>query len=180
MTPAGRSLSSLITETAPFGRHAWDRSSARASHRQSRVHRQTSGSGGTGCGNEIIGWLRRSERRVAMPDNDAPVRDTLAVMTAASLENSNLPPREFMIVRLAALAAVDASATSYALNVEAATEAGLTLDDVQDVLVAVAPIIGTTRVVSAAANIAEGLGLVIALAEAELEAELEAEEDEGA
>jgi hypothetical protein len=44
----------------------------------------------------------------------------------------------------------------------------------------VAPIIGTTRVVSAAANIAEGLGLVIALAEAELEAELEAEEDDGA
>jgi alkylhydroperoxidase/carboxymuconolactone decarboxylase family protein YurZ len=112
-----------------------------------------------------------------MPDNDAPVRDTLAVMTAASLENSNLPPRELMIVRLGALAAVDAPATSYALNVEAATEAGLTLDDVQDVLVAVAPIIGTSRVVSAAANIAEGLGLVIALAEAELEAELDAEED---
>jgi alkylhydroperoxidase/carboxymuconolactone decarboxylase family protein YurZ len=115
-----------------------------------------------------------------MPDDDAPVRDTLAVMTAASLENSDLAPRELMIVRLAALAAVDASPTSYALNVEAATDAGLTLDDVQDVLVAVAPIIGTTRVVSAAANIAEGLGLVIALAEAELEAELEAEEDDGA
>jgi Carboxymuconolactone decarboxylase family len=115
-----------------------------------------------------------------MPDNDAPVRDTLAVMTAASIENSDLAPREFMIVRLAAMAAVDAPAASYALNVEAATDAGLTLDDVQDVLVAVAPIIGTTRVVSAAANIAEGLGLVIALAEAELEAELEAEEDDGA
>jgi alkylhydroperoxidase/carboxymuconolactone decarboxylase family protein YurZ len=114
-----------------------------------------------------------------MPDNAAPVRDTLAVMTAASLENSNLSPRELMIVRLAAMAAVDAPATSYAFNAEAATDAGLTLDDVQDVLVGVAPIIGTTRVVSAAANIAEGLGLVIALAEAEFEAELEAEEDDG-
>ena len=112
-----------------------------------------------------------------MPDSDAPVQDTLAVMTAASLENSDLAPREFMIVRLAALVAVDASATSYALNVEAATDAGLTLEDVQDVLVAVAPIVGTSRVVSAAANIAEGLGLVIALAEAELEAELDAEDD---
>ena len=30
-----------------------------------------------------------------MPDSDAPVQDTLAVMTAASLENSDLPPREF-------------------------------------------------------------------------------------
>jgi len=112
-----------------------------------------------------------------MPHNDAPVRDTLAVMTAASLENSNLPAREFMIVRLAALAAVDAPAASYALNVEAAAEAGLTLDDVQDVLVAVAPIVGTSRVVSAAANIADGLGVVVALAEAEAEAELEAQED---
>jgi len=39
----------------------------------------------------------------------------------------------------------------------------------------VAPIVGTARVVSAAAKIAEGLGFVVAIAEAELEAELEAE-----
>ena len=113
-----------------------------------------------------------------MPDSDAPVRDTLAVMTAASVENSDLPPREFMIARIAALAAVDAPAASYALNVEAATDVGITLDDVEDILVAVAPIVGTTHIVSAAANIAAGLGLVIALAEAELEAELEAEDDD--
>ena len=61
------------------------------------------------------------------------------------------------------------------LNVEAAADSGITLDDVEDILVAVAPIAGTARVVSAAANIAKGLGLVVAMAEAELEAELEAE-----
>jgi hypothetical protein len=66
---------------------------------------------------------------------------------------------------------VDASAASYALNVEAAADSGITLDDVEDILVAVAPIVGTARVVSAAANIAEGLGLVVAIAEAELDAE---------
>ena len=112
-----------------------------------------------------------------MSASDTPVRDTLAAMTAASIENSDLSAREHMIARIAALVAVDAPAASYALNVEAATDAGLTLEDVQDVLVAVAPIVGTSRVVSAAANIAEGLGLVIALAEAELEAELDAEDD---
>ena len=37
---------------------------------------------------------------------------------------------------------------------------------------------GTARIVSATANIAEGLGFVIALAEAELEDELEAEEED--
>jgi alkylhydroperoxidase/carboxymuconolactone decarboxylase family protein YurZ len=105
-----------------------------------------------------------------MPDSDTPVMDTLTVMTAASLENSDLSLREFMMVRIAALAAVDAPAVSDALNVEAAADSGITLDDVEDVLVAVAPIVGTARVVSAAAGIARGLGLVVAIAEAELEA----------
>ncbi len=107
---------------------------------------------------------------------DTPVSDTLLVMTATSLENSDLSPRELMIARIAALVAVDASAASYALNTVPATESGITLDDVEDILVAVAPVVGTARIVSAAANIAEGLGFVIALAEAELEEELEEEE----
>jgi len=110
-----------------------------------------------------------------MPEDETPVSDTLAVMTATSLENSDLPPREFMIARIAALVAVDAPAISYALNAIPASDSGITLDDVQGLLVAVAPIVGTARIVSATTNIAEGLGFVIALAEAELEAELEAE-----
>ena len=108
-------------------------------------------------------------------ESHTPVSDTLLAMTAASLENSDLSPRELMIARIAALVAVDAPAVSYALNAVPATESGINLDDVEDILVAVAPIVGTTRVVSATANIAEGLGFVIALAEAELEEELEAE-----
>jgi hypothetical protein len=108
-----------------------------------------------------------------MPDTDTPVMDTVAAMTVASLENSDLAPRELMIARIAALIALDAPAASYALNVEVAADAGLGIDDVEDVLVAVAPIVGTTRITSAVGHIAEGLGLVIALAEAELEAEAE-------
>lgn len=111
-------------------------------------------------------------------ESDTPVSDTLVVMTAASLENSDLSNREFMIARIAALVAVDASAASYALNAVPAADSDITLDDVEDILVAVAPIVGTARIVSAAANIAEGLGFVIALAEAELEEELEEAEAE--
>jgi hypothetical protein len=111
----------------------------------------------------------------AMPDDgDSPVMDTVAVMTAASLENSNLGDRELMLVRAAALVATGAPAASYVLNIGPASEAGITLEDVQNVLVAVAPIVGTSRVVSAIANIAKALGFVI-LAAAELEAEIEAE-----
>jgi alkylhydroperoxidase/carboxymuconolactone decarboxylase family protein YurZ len=112
-----------------------------------------------------------------MPEDDTPVLDTLAAMTAASLENSDLEAREHMLVRIAALVAVGAPASSYLLNAGTAAEVGVTLDDVQDVLVAVAPIVGTARVVTASGNIARALGFAIAVAEAELE-ELAAEEAE--
>ena len=45
-------------------------------------------------------------------EDDTPVSDTLLVMTATSLENSDLSPRELVIARIAALIAVDASAAS--------------------------------------------------------------------
>ena len=114
-----------------------------------------------------------------MSESDAPVRDTLAAMTAASIENSDLSAREHMIARIAALIAVDAPAASYALNVEVAADSGVTLDDVEDILVAVAPIVGAPRVGSAVINLARGVGIVIEAAlESELEAEAEAEAEE--
>jgi hypothetical protein len=102
-----------------------------------------------------------------MPDDTAetPVLDTLAAMTAVSVAESDLPPGALMLVRLAALAAVDAGPASYLLNIGPAAEAGITLEDAQSVLVAVAPIIGTARVMSAAINIAEALELAIAVIE---------------
>jgi hypothetical protein len=105
-----------------------------------------------------------------MPE-DTPVLNTLAEMTAVSVANSNLEAREHMLARLSALVAVDAPPASYLLNAGTASEVGISLEDVQDVLIAIAPIVGTTRVVSAAGNITRALGFAIAVAEAELEAE---------
>jgi hypothetical protein len=110
-----------------------------------------------------------------MPD-DTPVLDTLAEITAVSLAHSNLEAREHMMTRLAALVAVDAPPASYLLNAGAASEVGITLEDIQGLLISVAPIVGTTRVVSAAGNITRALGFAVAVMEAELEAQLEAEE----
>ena len=107
---------------------------------------------------------------------DTPVLDTLAEITAVSLDHGSLEEREHMLARLAALVAVDAPAASYLLNFGAAVDVGVTLEDVQGVLVAVAPIVGTTRVVSAAGKITQALGFVIEIAEAELQAELADEE----
>ena len=105
--------------------------------------------------------------------DDTPLLDTVAAMTAASLENCSLEPRELMLARIAALAAADAPPLSYLLNAGTASDAGITLADVQGVLVAIAPIVGTARTVSAAGNVARALGFAIAAVEAELEAELE-------
>jgi hypothetical protein len=101
--------------------------------------------------------------------DETPVLDTLAAITAASVERCELDPRELMLTRIAALVAVDAPPASYLLNAGAASDVGVTLEDVQGVLIAVAPLVGTARVVSAAGNIARALGFAIAVAEAELE-----------
>ena len=113
-----------------------------------------------------------------MPE-DQPVLNTLAEITAVSVARGTLDAREHMLARLAALVAIDAPAASYVLNFEPSAEVGLTVEDVQGLLIAVAPIVGTPRVVSAAGKITDALGFVIdiAIAEAELEAELEAEEE---
>jgi alkylhydroperoxidase/carboxymuconolactone decarboxylase family protein YurZ len=100
---------------------------------------------------------------------DTPVLDTLADITEVSVVRGSLGPREHMLARLAALVAVDAPAMSYLLNIGVAADEGVTAEDVQGVLVAVAPIVGTPRVVSAAQNISEALGFVVAVAEAEAE-----------
>lgn len=108
-----------------------------------------------------------------MAEEEAPVLDALADITAVSLERSTLEPRELMLARIAALAAVDAPAASYLLNAGTAMEVGITLEDVQGVLIAVAPIVGTPRIVAAAGNLASALGFALEMAEAELEAEAE-------
>ena len=94
--------------------------------------------------------------------------DTLMGITALSVEQGLLDAHEHMLVRLAALVAVDAPTASYMLNLGTAAEMGVTLEDVQGVLIAVAPIVGTPRVVSAATNITEAFGFAVAIAEAEV------------
>jgi hypothetical protein len=50
--------------------------------------------------------------------------DTLADITVASVEHNWLAPRELILVRLAALIAVDAPSASYLANAGAARESG--------------------------------------------------------
>jgi alkylhydroperoxidase/carboxymuconolactone decarboxylase family protein YurZ len=104
-----------------------------------------------------------------MATGDAPVLEALIEINAASLARTELDARSLMLVRLAALAAVDAPASSYLLHLGPAVDAGLTAEDAEDVLVAVAPIVGTPRTAAAAAKIVAALGLAIELAREDAE-----------
>jgi alkylhydroperoxidase/carboxymuconolactone decarboxylase family protein YurZ len=101
-----------------------------------------------------------------MAAGEAPVLEALVEINAASLARADLDPATLLLVRIAALAAVDAPAASYLLHVGPAVESGVRLTDVQDVLIAVAPIVGTPRVLRAAGAITEALGFAIAITDA--------------
>ena len=72
-------------------------------------------------------------------ETETPVLDLLATMTAASVEQSELDPRSLMLVRLAALAAVDAPPVSYLMNLAVASDVGVAAEDVEQVLIGIAP-----------------------------------------
>ena len=106
--------------------------------------------------------------------NDTPVLDLLASMTADSIAVSSLDPDELMLVRIAALAAVDAPSVSYLANLGAIADVGIDAERVRGVLAAIAPIVGTARVASATGNILDALDVAIEVVE------LEEERDAGA
>ena len=102
---------------------------------------------------------------MAEPGTESPLLELLTNMTTQAIEASNLDEKSLMLVRIAALVAVDAPPSSYLLNLGAASELGVGEDEVRGVLTAIAPIVGTARIASATGNIVRALGLAIELGE---------------
>lgn len=95
----------------------------------------------------------------ALAHGEAPVLETLAQMSLDTLERSGLDEETYLLVRIAALAAMDAAPMSYMLNLGAADELGIPLEKVQGTLVAIAPVVGSARTVSAASKVVRAFGL---------------------
>ncbi len=108
---------------------------------------------------------------MAEQTTEAPVLDLLKSMTAESLAASSLDLGTLVLVRIAALVAVDAPAVSYLLNLEAANEVGIDAEQVRGVLAAIAPIVGTARVASATGKIVDALDVAIEVAELDAQSE---------
>jgi 4-carboxymuconolactone decarboxylase len=96
---------------------------------------------------------------------DTPILNLITAMTAASIEASSLDEDRLMLVRLAALIAVDAPAASYLMNLRLAGEVGVDETDVEGVIAAVAPIVGTARIAAAVGHMMKALDLKLDLAQ---------------
>ena len=102
---------------------------------------------------------------LGLSEGDLAAFQPLLRMNEGIFEESGLDAETFMLVRIAALATLDAAPTSWLLNLKLSGEAGITPERILGTLIAIAPVIGTARVISAAGKIVEALGLAIGLAE---------------
>ncbi|USQ85548.1 carboxymuconolactone decarboxylase [Streptomyces phaeoluteigriseus] len=107
--------------------------------------------------------------------SETPVLDTLAAMTLDSIEHCHMDKRSLIQARIAALVAMDAPAISYLAHIDPAMKSDFTIEQLQDLLVAIAPVVGTARVMSAAGHIAQAFGVALALVESEAVAMAQAE-----
>ena len=99
-------------------------------------------------------------RRLAVRDDR--FIDALLSEERANVTLSGIDVKSHALVRIAALIALDAAPPSYMSAVEAGLEAGASYDEIVGTLIAVIPIVGVTRVVSAAPKLALALGYDVA------------------
>jgi 4-carboxymuconolactone decarboxylase len=96
---------------------------------------------------------------------DAPVLETVLQMNLDAAERSGLDAETYLLVRLAALVAMDAAPVSYLVTLGAAAETDLSMEKAQAVLVAIAPVVGSARITAAAGAIIRGVMGAAALAD---------------
>jgi hypothetical protein len=89
---------------------------------------------------------------MGLAQGDPKVLESMTQMTVGTLERSGLDQQTYMLVRMAALMATDAAPVSYLANLDIANQAGVDLDQVVGTMVAVAPVVGTARITSAASK----------------------------
>ena len=90
----------------------------------------------------------------ALAAGQTGVLESLARMRVGNRERSRLDEETWLLVRLAALVATDASPAAYRAHLDAGGGGGLPAGRVLGALVAAAPVVGSVRVLSAASKLA--------------------------
>ena len=92
-----------------------------------------------------------------LADGGGPVLEALAQMNAGRGDSPELDERTVLLMRFAALVALDAPAQSYLVTLALAEQSGVTPQAVQSALAALAPVVGGPRVISAAAKVQQAV-----------------------
>ena len=93
------------------------------------------------------------DRLRALAAGQASVLEPLARMQTGTLERSGLDRETYLLVRLAALVATDAAPVSYSAHLDAPGGPGLPVAKIIGVFGAIAPLVGSARVLSAASKL---------------------------
>jgi 4-carboxymuconolactone decarboxylase len=93
------------------------------------------------------------DRLRALAAGQASVLESLAQMQSGALERSRLDRETYLLVRLAALVATDAAPVSYPAHLAGPGEPGLPVAKIIGVFGAIAPFVGSARVLSAASRL---------------------------
>jgi len=94
-----------------------------------------------------------------LDEGSGPVMEALTRMNAGALRQEAIGPRTALLARFAALIALDASAPSYLVHLSLAEEAGLRPETVRALLIELAPVVGSARIVSAAGKMQQAIRL---------------------
>ena len=95
-------------------------------------------------------------RRLAL--HDAGYLDAVISATSGATGRTRLDARGRGLGRLATVFALDGAVSTYGWATSAALAAGVTSDEIVELLIAMAPLIGSARVVSAAPKLGLALG----------------------
>jgi 4-carboxymuconolactone decarboxylase len=99
---------------------------------------------------------RTTLRRLALRDDE--FIESLLAGDRESAAVSGIDRRSHALVRLGALIAMNAAPPSYMSAIDAGDEAGVSRDEIVGTLIAVLPIVGAARVVSAAPSLGLAIG----------------------
>jgi alkylhydroperoxidase/carboxymuconolactone decarboxylase family protein YurZ len=105
---------------------------------------------------------QRETLRDISENDDGAIANLVAIRVAEAIDDSDLDPKTFALVNIAALVASGGDEASYLLHVTAALDAGASVDEVTSVLTAIGPNVGVFKMVAAADPLATALGINLA------------------
>jgi alkylhydroperoxidase/carboxymuconolactone decarboxylase family protein YurZ len=92
-----------------------------------------------------------------LADGGGPLMQAIAQMNAGMGSSPEFDERTLLLMRFAALVALDAPAQSYLVTLALGERSGITAQAVQAALAALAPVVGAPRALSAAGKVAQAI-----------------------